>query len=130
MSQPPSHESARPGSRLRVAVASKEGQAISEHFGHARHFLVYTLNAHACRLLERREVAHYCLGQSADAGALHGILAALHDCQAVFVARIGDGPRARLAARGVSAVASYAWEPIDSALHDYARRHAAGERPT
>jgi len=114
---------------LRLAVASKEGRAISEHFGHARHFLIYDVEHAQCHLRETREVAHYCLGNASDPSALGGIYAALHDCQAVFVAKIGDGPRDKLAARGVEAVASYAWEAIEPSLCEYARRFAAGECP-
>lgn len=116
-----------PGFPLKLAVASKDGVAVSEHFGHAKRFAVYAVTPDSCRLLESREVAHYCLGNSADQSALAGILEAIRDCQAVFVARIGDGPTEKLAAIGVQAVSAYAWEPIEAALLDYARRLAAGE---
>ena len=112
---------------LRLAVASKEGQAISEHFGHARRFAIYAVDPHGCRLLEEREVEHYCLGNSASQSAMAGILETIKDCQAVFVARIGDGPTDKLRGIGVQAVATYAWEPIEASLLDYARRTAAGE---
>ena len=112
---------------LRLAVASKEGQAISEHFGHARRFAVYEVSPTDCRLLEEREVEHYCLGNSASQSALAGILETIRDCQAVFVAKIGDGPTEKLRAIGVHAVAGYAWEAIEASLLDYARRTAAGE---
>ncbi|MCC6075788.1 NifB/NifX family molybdenum-iron cluster-binding protein [Pseudomonas sp. GCM10022188] len=115
---------------LRLAVASKDGQAISEHFGHATRFAVYAVDPEVCRLLEQREVEHYCLGNSASQSAMAGILETIRDCQAVFVARIGDGPTEKLRAIGVQAVAGYAWEPIEAALLDYARRTAAGEVPT
>lgn len=116
-----------PSFPLRLAVASKEGQAISEHFGHAKRFFVYAADPQGCRLLETRDVAHYCLGNSASQSAMAGILETIKDCQAVFVARIGDGPTEKLAAIGVAAVAGYAWEPIEPSLLDYARRLAAGE---
>lgn len=111
---------------MRVAVATKEGLAVSEHFGHARAFHVYEVHAGGCRLLERREVPHYCLGGSSDKAAMADILDTIGDCQAVFVAKIGDGPIGKLAARGITAVADYAWEEIEPALRDYAARQAAG----
>ncbi|NMG67798.1 dinitrogenase iron-molybdenum cofactor biosynthesis protein [Azoarcus indigens] len=110
-------ETAKP---LRVAVASKEGVAVSEHFGHAKTFHIYDVEAGGHRLVETREVAHYCLGGSSDQGALAGILEAVADCKAVLVAKIGDGPTAKLAARGVEGVADYAWEEIGAALSAYA----------
>ncbi|MBB3103035.1 NifB/NifX family molybdenum-iron cluster-binding protein [Azomonas macrocytogenes] len=112
---------------MRLAVASKEGQAISEHFGHAKRFFVYEVTPQACRLLEQREVEHYCLGNSSSQTAMAGILEAIKDCHAVFVAKIGDGPVEKLKAIGVHAVSHYAWETIEPSLLDYARRTAAGE---
>lgn len=112
---------------LKLAVASKDGRAISEHFGHARRFAVYAVTPASCRLLEIREVEHYCLGNSSSSSAMAGILEAIRDCRAVFVAKIGDGPTEKLAAIGVRAVSDYAWEAIEASLLDYARRLAAGE---
>ncbi|MDO9105126.1 MAG: NifB/NifX family molybdenum-iron cluster-binding protein [Methylovulum sp.] len=77
---------------IRLAVASKEGLAISEHFGHAKQFRIYQADPDCCELLETREVAHYCLGQHSDQTAMAGILESIKDCHAVFVAKIGDGP--------------------------------------
>lgn len=111
---------------IRVAVATKEGVAVNEHFGHARAFHVYDLTADACRLLGQREVRHYCLGGSSDKTALADILETIKDCAAVFVAKIGDGPTEKLAARNISAVADYAWEEIEPSLLDYAARRLAG----
>jgi len=107
----------------RYAVASKEGMAISEHFGHARQFFVYEVSKAKCDLLEKREVSHYCLGGHSDTGALGGILETIKDCSAVFVAKIGDGPTEKLRARGITAVTDYAWEEIEPSLLDYLSNH-------
>lgn len=112
---------------LRLAVATKEGLAISEHFGHARRFAIYAVSPDACRLLEHRDVEHYCLGNTSSQTAMAGILEAIKDCRAVFVAKIGDGPTEKLRAIGVAAVSTYAYEAIEASLLDYARRVAAGE---
>ncbi len=109
---------------LRVAVASKEGLAISEHFGHAKVFYIYELCAGSFQLLEQRQVDHYCLGGHSDKHAMAGILEAVSDCRAVFVAKIGEGPTEKLKARGVEAVTEYAWEEIEAALLDYAKNCA------
>ena len=107
---------------MRLAVASTDGGSVSEHFGHAKRFAVYEVGPGHCRLLEARQVEHYCLGNASSQSAMAGILEAIKDCQAVFVAKIGDGPTEKLAALGVAAVSAYAWEPIEDALLDYARR--------
>ena len=110
-----------------VAVATKEGQAVSEHFGHAKRFAIYEATPESVCLLEEREVEHYCLGGEGSASAMPGILAAIRDCHAVLVAKIGDGPTEKLRAIGVAAVSRYAWEPIEPSLLDYARTLAAAE---
>ena len=107
---------------LRIAVATKEGMAVSEHFGHAKRFLIYDVGKDRCRLVEQREVSHYCLGGTSDSSALTGILEAIKDCKAVFVAKIGDGPTEKLLARGIEAVSDYAWEEIEPALLDYVNK--------
>ncbi len=104
---------------MRVAVASKEGMAISEHFGHAKKFAIYDVAQDGCQLVEQREVSHYCLGGTSDRSAMSGILEAIKDCKAVFIAKIGDGPTEKLNARGIEAVSDYAWEEIEPSLLDY-----------
>jgi hypothetical protein len=67
-------------------------------------------------------VSHYCLGGSSDKSAMVQILDTIEDCDAVFVAKIGDGPTEKLAARGVTAVSDYAWEDIEPSLMNYAQQ--------
>lgn len=110
---------------MKLAVATKEGMAVSEHFGHAKHFWVYEVEGGVCRLLEKRDVEHYCLGQHSSKTAMAGILEAVKDCRAVFVAKIGDGPTEKLAAVGVQAVSDYAYEAIEASLLDYAAKQDA-----
>lgn len=113
-----------------LAVATKDGRAISEHFGHARQFWIYEVSPEGCHLREKREVDHYCHGHHGSATAMERILQTIADCRAVFVAKIGDGPADRLAAIGVHAVAEYAWEGIEAALLDYARADLHRATPT
>lgn len=110
---------------LRVAVASKDGIAISEHFGHAKKFYIYDVSVDSCQLLEEREVKHYCLGGHSDKSALPDILETIKDCSAVFVAKIGDGPTEKLHARGIQAITDYTWEEIGPSLIKYASRQEA-----
>lgn len=112
---------------IKLAIASKGGISINEHFGHAKQFHIFNVSLDACVWQETREVAHYCLGQHSDPSAMSGILEAIKDCYAVFVAKIGDGPTDKVNAIGVRAVSEYAHAAIEESLLDYARRVAAGE---
>ncbi len=108
----------------KVAVASQQGLVVDEHFGHAKRFWIYLVTREGCTLLEQREVDHYCHGNTSDKGALVRILETIRDCEAVLVARIGDGPSDKLAAIGVRAVSDYPWSPVEEAVLAYAREQA------
>ncbi len=103
----------------KIAVASKDGIAINLHFGHAKEFWVYTSNGDGFELIERREVDHYCHGQHGDQTALQKILTTIGDCDAVLVAKIGDGPKDKLAKIGVRAVDEFAYEAVEESLCEY-----------
>lgn len=103
----------------RVAVASKDGISINEHFGHAKLFWIYELSHQGCFFKEKRDVDNYCLGGHGDKSALANIFDIISDCTTVFVAKIGDGPAEKLAIRGIKAVADYTWEEIEKSLLDY-----------
>jgi len=103
----------------RVAVATRDGLSINLPFGHAREFWIYQLASGNCQLLERREVDHYCHGQTGDQSAMTKILATIADCSAVFVAKVGDGPVAKLAAIGVAAVDEFAYQAVESSLQTF-----------
>ena len=113
---------------LRVAVASKDGNSINEHFGHAKLFWIYEVDSEGCWFREKRNVDHYCHGHHGDQSALQKILKTISDCAVVFVAKIGEGPAEKLSARGISAVAEYTWEDIQESLLDYYNSNDFGSR--
>ena len=108
----------------KLAVATKDNISINEHFGHATTFSIYSVTSDTCELLEKREVEHYCLGNTSSKTAMAKILETIKDCEAVFVAKIGDGPSEKLAAIGVQGVADYAYEAVEASLLDYVRKTA------
>lgn len=105
-----------------VAVASITGVAIDEHFGHAKLFRIYRVDTEAVQLIENRDVKHYCLGGHGDRSALEKILDTIEDCDAVFVAKVGEGPAEKLRRRGVEPVSDYPWEEIELALVNWLLR--------
>jgi predicted Fe-Mo cluster-binding NifX family protein len=104
---------------VKVAVASKHGKAVDEHFGHAKRFWIYAVTEDGGKLLEQREVDNYCHGNTSNKPAMTRILQTIDDCEAVLVAKIGDGPADKLAAIGIAAVSDYPWSPINEALLGY-----------
>ncbi|MDR1787549.1 MAG: radical SAM protein [Treponema sp.] len=117
------------GDGIRVAVASKSGVLVDEHFGHAEAFRVYEYRSGAVRFLEERPVARYCgANGSAACGQdkREGVFDTLADCAAVLALRIGEAPRRALAERGIRAVMGYDY--IDKAIRAFVtpRLHTAG----
>lgn len=108
-------ETSNPGPLL-VGVASKGDNQINEHFGHADSFHIYAVSAGGIHFVETRLVEHYCQGGYGDEDKREAILRALADCAACFVARVGDGPRAKLAGAGIEAVSDYPYGAIEESL--------------
>ncbi len=103
------------GLSARIAVATKAGGLVDQHFGHAKELLVYDVSRAGARLVGRRVTEAYCVGGDGDDDALAVALRALADCRAVLVAKIGHCPRGRLAAAGVEPVTEHAFQPIEAA---------------
>lgn len=78
-----------------VAVASKGGREIDQHFGHAERFLVYEIDGSAVTLVDEKKVERYCTYDEAHplrGHVLRGIAAALAGCRAIVCAQIGPAP--------------------------------------
>lgn len=115
----------------RVAVATRSGGLVDQHFGHAREFLVYDVSRAGARLAGRRATGAYCVGGEGEDDALEVALRTLADCRAVLVARVGHCPKGRLAAAGIEPVTEQAFQPIEAAaiawFEGFAARAARGE---
>lgn len=110
---------------MKFAVATKDGISINLHFGHATAFWIYEVNSEQCSLIDKREVEHYCHGQHGDQSAMQKILHTIKDCDAVFVAMIGDGPKEKLKKISVDSIDNYGHEAIESSLLDYHKKYSA-----
>ena len=115
----------------RVAVATKGGGLVDQHFGHAREFLVYDVSRDGVTLAGRRAIDAYCTGGDGDDDSLSVALRALADCDAVLVAKIGHCPQGQLAAAGIEPATAHAFQPIEAAalawFEAFAARVARGE---
>lgn len=106
-----------------IAVATKGGGRINQHFGHAREFQIYEVSALGAKLVGQRKLGQYCQGGHEDEEAMPSVLGALQGCTAVLVAKIGRCPREELERAGIEVVQDYAFEYIEaSALAWYQRR--------
>lgn len=87
-----------------IAVASKDGKEINQHFGHAERFLIYEVEQNAVKLVDEKKVDRYCSFDPEHplrGHILKGIADALRGCRAVATAQIGEHPRGELENLGI-----------------------------
>ncbi len=106
-----------------IAVATKGGGRINQHFGHAREFQVYEVGTAGAKFVGHRRVDNYCQGGYAEEDSLETVVRAINDCVAVFVARIGSCPREGLKAAGIEPVDRFALEYIEQSAIAYFREY-------
>jgi nitrogen fixation protein NifB len=102
-----------------IAVATKGGGLINEHFGHAREFLIYEASAHGVRFVGTRRTDQYCTGATEcdeEEGKLDRVLNVLEGCAAMLSARIGLAPWKALEAAGIRPNSDFAMEPIEASV--------------
>lgn len=108
--------------RIRIAVASKTGGIVDQHFGQTDQFFIYESDGREAKFVETRSVSRYCKGMDdcgEKAGRMDGILAAVQDCEGVVALRIGASPLEKLQTRGISVFTRY--EKVDKAVNEAAR---------
>ncbi|WP_340025487.1 nitrogenase cofactor biosynthesis protein NifB [Paenibacillus sp. FSL K6-1096] len=93
------------GPRTRVAVATRGGDKVNQHFGHATEFLVYDTDGTEVKLLGVRKIQAYCHGKADcngdKADTLQEIISILSDCRILLCSGIGDAPKTSLNQAGV-----------------------------
>ena len=89
---------------MRIAVASKDGKEINQHFGHVERFLIYEVDGDSVQLVEERQVEKYCRFDPEHplrSHTLKGTGEALAGCRAVVCSMIGEAPKIELERIGV-----------------------------
>lgn len=87
-----------------IAVASKDGREIDQHFGHAERFLIYDVENGDAQLVDERFVERYCSFDPEHplrGNLLRSIAEALAGCRAVVTAQMGEHPKSELEKLGV-----------------------------
>lgn len=105
-----------------IAVASKDGREINQHFGHAERFLIYDVENGDAMLVDERKVERYCSFDPEHplrGHLLRGIADALDGCRAVVTAQMGEHPKSELEKMGVEAFVTGG--PIKIALVELAK---------
>ncbi len=105
-----------PAPPLLVAVCTKGGGRINQHFGKAREFQIYAVDAAGVRLVGHRRADNYCLGGHGDPDRLERVIEALEGVPVILCQRIGNRPRNCLAAAGIEAVEAHAEAYIETAV--------------
>ncbi len=77
--------------KQRIAVATKDGKVVYEHFGHCRRYSIVEIENDSYRFIELREVEPPCNGGEHTLGALLQTAERLEDCNYVIVGQIGMG---------------------------------------
>ncbi|MGF1615389.1 MAG: nitrogenase cofactor biosynthesis protein NifB [Gammaproteobacteria bacterium] len=104
---------------LLIAVATRGGGLINEHFGAASEFLVYEVGPQGVRLVGVRRTQRYCAGPThcrQREEVLATAIQALQGCAAVLCAQIGFEPWSALEEAGIVPNAEHADGPIEGAV--------------
>jgi len=100
-----------------IAVASKTGIEVDQHFGHAERFLIYDYGGGKPQPVKEVAVDKYCF-YDPDHPFRHpqfnGIVAALEGCKVVVTAMIGELPKQELHKVGITPIVTSG--PIGEAL--------------
>jgi len=86
-----------------IAVATKDGKNINQHFGHAVRFLLYDVAGASVKLVGMKEVEKYCSYDEAHplrGHVLRGIAEALQGCRAIVCSQIGPAPQEEMGRLG------------------------------
>jgi len=93
--------------KMLLAVATKGGGLVNQHFGHAKEFQIYEVDGREVKFIGHRKVDHFCQGGYGEEATLENIMKAISDCKAVLVSKIGDCPKEKLHKAGIQTVEAY-----------------------
>lgn len=99
-----------------VAIATKGGGRINQHFGHAKEFQVYEVSAGGIEFVGHRKVENYCQGGFGEDATLDSVIAALEGVTSVLCSKIGGCPKDSLSAANIEATDDFAHEWIESGI--------------
>ncbi len=116
------------GPRLQIAVVTKNGIMVDQHFGHASEFYIYQYQNGNTVFKEKRAVNKYCFGQEECTNSedrMKGVIDTIADCNAVIAMRIGDSPKQELNRKGI--LVFTACDGIEASIHEVVRKIYKGD---
>ncbi len=91
----------------KIAVTSKYGKLVDQHFGHTVEFIIYQTDGQHSTIIETRQAAKFCEGMAecdSEAAKRDQVIETLADCDAVLTMRIGYHAKEKLKQRGIQSV--------------------------
>ncbi|WP_298921239.1 nitrogenase cofactor biosynthesis protein NifB [uncultured Nostoc sp.] len=93
--------------KVLVAVATKGGGLVNQHFGHAKEFQIYEVDGSEVRFVGHRKIDQYCQSGYGEEASFEHIMKAIADCKAVLASKIGNSPQEKLQKAGIQTVEAY-----------------------
>lgn len=93
--------------KILVAVATKGGGIVNQHFGHAKEFQIFEVDANEAKFVGHRRIDQYCQGGYGEDATLEYVIKAISDCKAILVSKVGECPKAELRESGLQVVEAY-----------------------
>lgn len=103
-------EANKESKKFQVAIASKSGMIVDQHFGQVSELYVYEYLNGRAKFVEKRNINKYCNGvEECDEkdDKITMIINTIADCDAVIAMRIGDSPRIKLSQKGIKVFTTY-----------------------
>jgi nitrogen fixation protein NifB len=107
--------------KILVAVATKGGGLVNQHFGHAKEFMIYEVDANEAKFVGHRKIDHYCQSGYGEEATLDNIIQTISDCKAILVAKIGHCPQEELTKAGLKVVEAY--DVIEKVAREFYDQH-------
>ncbi|WNZ26922.1 nitrogenase cofactor biosynthesis protein NifB [Leptolyngbya sp. NK1-12] len=107
--------------KILVAVATKGGGIVNQHFGHAKEFQIFEVDANEAKFVGHRKVDQYCQGGYGEDATLEYVIKTIADCKAVLVSKVGECPKAELREAGLHVVEAY--DVIEKVAREFYDQH-------
>lgn len=86
----------------KIALASRDGVRVNEHFGRASFFRIYELSDEGYTFIESRDAVAACQhARTHSKTDFDRVIDLISDCDALLVEKIGEGAAAYLISKGV-----------------------------